>query len=253
MIGVSEGGETSSVIGTVLAAADLENMKGRVSSASPVYFVYNNPDEQLQKLKRSKDILDHPLISKIPLVTGPQALTGSTRMQATTAETFVLGAALENAIFWILRPHLSDASLATLGFSPSLSLTDRLLSFVEIQKTLLSATPILARLVDLETQTYKENRFATYFAGHGLMTVFIDSTERSPTFNLNPLDSVSSKRRYAWNKIWSPTKSADEAWQLLLGRPFHGLDPKEFAKPFEQKIADKNFKAGCTSEPKKSN
>ena len=52
------------------------------------------------------------------------------------------------------------------------------------------SVPALARLTDLEAATYEAGRFSTYFAGQGLITVFIDSTERSPTFRLYPLDTV---------------------------------------------------------------
>ena len=41
--------------------------------------------------QRSRKVLEEPGITKINLTTGPQAITGSTRMQATTIETFVVG------------------------------------------------------------------------------------------------------------------------------------------------------------------
>src|SRR6266566_2632827 len=73
---ITEGGETSFVIGTA--------WKG-VEAGAKVYFVYNNPEEILcQHVQRSRDIIEDARIQKINLTTGPMAITGSTRMQATT-------------------------------------------------------------------------------------------------------------------------------------------------------------------------
>jgi len=56
-----------------------------------LFFIFNNPREDLLHLQRSRLVLEDPHISKIELCSGPQAVTGSTRMQATTIETFVVG------------------------------------------------------------------------------------------------------------------------------------------------------------------
>ena len=63
-----------------------------------LFFVFNNPHEDLLHLERSRLVLEDPHISKLELCSGPQAVTGSTRMQATTIETFVLGIILEEAL-----------------------------------------------------------------------------------------------------------------------------------------------------------
>jgi N-acetylmuramic acid 6-phosphate etherase len=52
----------------------------------------------LLHLDRCRLVLEDSFISKIELCTGPQAVTGSTRMQATTIETFVIGIIFEEAI-----------------------------------------------------------------------------------------------------------------------------------------------------------
>ena len=66
--------------------------------------------------------------------------------------------------------------------------------FGKIRKSLLDAIPDIARFTDAETAAYREGKFSTYFAGKGLVTVFIDATERSPTFRLYPLDTVKEPR-----------------------------------------------------------
>src|SRR3989440_4303765 len=84
---ITEGGETSFVIGTA--------WKG-VAVRAKVYFVYNNPDDVLcQHVKRSREVIEEARIEKINLTTGPMAITGSTRMQATTIQLCVLLTVLE--------------------------------------------------------------------------------------------------------------------------------------------------------------
>src|SRR5262249_9670254 len=64
---ITEGGETSFVIGTA--------WKG-VEVGAKVYFVYNNPDEVLCRLvKRSREVIEDSRIEKINLTTGPMAIT----------------------------------------------------------------------------------------------------------------------------------------------------------------------------------
>src|SRR5205807_1877666 len=84
---ITEGGETSFVIGTAWKGVDV---------GAKVYFVYNNPDDVLcQHVKRSREVIEEPRIEKINLTTGPMAITGSTRMQATTIQLCVLLTVLE--------------------------------------------------------------------------------------------------------------------------------------------------------------
>jgi hypothetical protein len=68
---------------------------GLTRQRKKLFFIYNNPDDRLLPFTRSRRVIEEPGITKINLTTGPQAITGSTRMQATTVETFVIGCALE--------------------------------------------------------------------------------------------------------------------------------------------------------------
>ena len=238
---VTEGGETSSVIGTILAAANQygELTPGKIAEArNHLYFVYNNPDEVLLPLHRSKTVIAHPAITKILLFTGPQSITGSTRMQATTSETFVMGVILEHAIYRLLKQFLTATELASIGFDDELTIEQRLLSFIPLQKKVFDTKDILCRLTDLEAHTYNKDRPATYFAGNSLMTVFIDATERSSTFRLFPLDTVHEPKRKCWMQVWTPAGDAKTAWEKLLGRPFCGLDTAIYEQPFVARIGD---------------
>ncbi len=55
--------------------------------------------------------------------------------------------------------------------------------------------PALAALATLKSDTYGAGRLSTNLAGRALITVFIDSTERSPTFRLFPLDTMAEPKR----------------------------------------------------------
>jgi len=241
VIAVTEGGETSSVIGTVLAALDQwKTAPGfdPAESRKRLFFVYNNPDDRLRPFERSRAVLDEPGITKINLTTGPQAITGSTRMQATTIETFVIGSVLETAVERVLRGALNPKDMARLGFAAETALAARLREFGPLLREVKRAVPAVAGLTDLEARTYAAGRFSTYFAGQGLITVFIDSTERSPTFRLYPLDTVEEPKRRCWIQVWTEAPDARAAWLAFLGRPFRGLDPALYRKPFAEDVDD---------------
>jgi N-acetylmuramic acid 6-phosphate etherase len=93
---ITEGGETSFVIGTAWQG---------IEAGAKVYFVYNNPDEALcNHVQRSREVIQDGRIEKINLTTGPMAITGSTRMQATTIQLCVVLTVLE----MVLRELMSD-------------------------------------------------------------------------------------------------------------------------------------------------
>ncbi|MBN2200270.1 MAG: hypothetical protein JW747_10525 [Candidatus Aminicenantes bacterium] len=245
VICVTEGGETSSVIGTVLAAlAQWKSAPGYDPEASRkrLVFVYNNPDDRLRPFARSRAVLEEPGIAKINLTTGPQAIAGSTRMQATTIETFVVGSVLQKGVERALRRFLTADECERAGFGEDIPISERLKSFREILREAREAVPRLAPFTDLEAETYAAGRYSTYFARDGLITVFIDSTERSPTFRLYPLDTVNEPERRSWIQVWTPATSQEEAWEAFLGRPFRGLAEEFYRRPFEEGIEDPYLK-----------
>ena len=255
VIGVTEGGETSSVIGTVLAALDEWKENGIYDPAETrkrLFFIYNNPDERLLPFTRSRQVIEEPGITRINLTTGPQAITGSTRMQATTIETFVIGCALESAVARVLGRFLSSRELARVGFPDDLTIEQRLQGFRSILEEVRRNIPAIAALTVLESDTYGAARFSTYLAGRALITVFIDSTERSPTFRLFPLDPKAEPKRKCWIQVWTPAASLEEAWGSFLGRPFRGLSSELYRKPFEEEIEDPYLQAAALESLKKA-
>jgi len=263
VICVTEGGETSSVIGTVLAALD-EWRSGTAfdpaESRKSLYFVYNNPDDRLLPFDRSRSVLTEPGITKINLTTGPQAITGSTRMQATTIETYVVATVIETAVERILGRALSAGEMARLGFETggkgaragTTGIAAKLREFGGVLDGARGALPALAPLTDIEATAYAGGRFSTYYAEKGLITVFIDSTERSPTFRLFPLDTIKEPRRKGWIQVWTNAGTPGEAWRAFLGRPFRGLDAEMYRRPFETEVGDPYLRRAALESLKKA-
>lgn len=242
---ITEGGETSSVIGAILAAFDQygKRTEEKIAEAqNHLYFIYNNPDDAIRPFARSKSVIDNPAITKINLTTGPQAITGSTRMQAATSETFLMGIILEAGIFGVLKEQLSDEELQEVGFPKNFRIQDRLRSFSEILEILKNCVADISRLTCLEAETYEKRRFSTYFAKKALITVFIDCAERSPTFHLLPLDTKTEKDRKCWFQVWAEAKDQRQAWRNFLGRDFRGLAEAFFEPHFRDRIDDDYLK-----------
>ncbi|RYZ75727.1 MAG: SIS domain-containing protein, partial [Proteobacteria bacterium] len=86
LIATTEGGETPFVIGATLEAA-------AISKFAP-WFLYCNPTESLMSLERCRSIFNHSGIQSVSLSTGPMAVCGSTRLQASTVLMLTAGAAL---------------------------------------------------------------------------------------------------------------------------------------------------------------
>ncbi len=230
---VTEGGETSAVIGTALRGAEVNG-----NDPSRTWFVYNNPDEVLLPFERSRTVIEHPGITKVNLATGPQSITGSTRMQATTTSLYALGVVMEDAIRHLLEPILDDQELQALGFSADADIASRLRDFDALQRAVAATAPVVAAWTDSEADVYEQGRHSTYLAQRALMPVFVDVTERAPTFRLAALDRTDASERRSWIQVWTPVESAAQAWQALLHRPFHGLDPALYEQPFREQIGD---------------
>jgi hypothetical protein len=163
-------------------------------------------------------------------------------MQATTSETYFMGVILEAGIHGVLTELLSGDELAQLGFPHTLRISDRLLAFESIQKMIMNSLQDIAQLTESESETYRKNRLATYFAKRALLPVFIDCAERSPTFHLYPLDTMHEKRRKCWLQIWTDAQDYKLAWKVFLGRDFRGLEEKFYRPHFETQIDDPYLK-----------
>ena len=218
VVAITEGGETPFVIGTAWEGLD---------TGARVFFVYNNPTEVLRlHVKRSREIIEESRITKLDLTTGPMAITGSTRMQATTAELFVVGSALEKALVRFLKYKLSKKQMLKLGFNEFES-GDYLRLLSELMEQLSSpqAVDTLARATKFEEDIYRRGGLVTYMADSLLLDVLTDTTERSPTFMLPPFrkygDTLSPN---SWAFVKDPFRITEKAWHALLQREPRGLN-----------------------------
>ena len=218
VVAITEGGETPFVIGTAWEGLDV---------GANVFFVYNNPTELLcRHVKRSREVIEEPGITKLDLTTGPMAITGSTRMQATTAEFFVVGSALEMALARLLRKSLSPAHVASLGLTERaphdyLELFSRLIE----QLSSSEAVNTLAHMTQFEENVYRRKGLVTYLAEALLLDVLTDTTERSPTFMLPSFRQCDDDHSpESWAFVKDPSRTTERAWHELLQREPRGLD-----------------------------
>jgi N-acetylmuramic acid 6-phosphate etherase len=229
VVAITEGGETPFVIGTAWQGLE---------TGAKVFFVYNNPTDLLRRhVQRSREVIDEPRIGKLDLATGPMAIIGSTRMQATTTELLVVGAAIEMA--------MEKACLGLVGATPRGCLSrDRIGSgqtqgsapteasrvyqrrFSDLLSQLSADATVetISRLVQFEEAVYRQHGLVTYVTDSALLDVLTDTTERAPTFMLPPFrrngDTVSP---VSWAFVKDPLRPTPDAWREMLQREPRGL------------------------------
>ena len=211
VVAITEGGETSFVIGTAWQGVD---------AGAKVFIVYNNPDDILRRqVERSAQVIADPRIEKINLTTGPMAITGSTRMQATTIQLCVLLTVLE----MVVRELVADAGPPGTRTTDSSSVpTDFLRKLTELLVTLKSEAVLtaLAGMVELEETTYRHGHKNNYYADALAVDVLTDTTERSPTYCTPPFrkfdDATATE---SWAFLFTPEPETPGAWHHLLKRP----------------------------------
>ncbi len=211
---ITEGGETSFVIGTAWEG---------IEAGARVYFVYNNPDDVLcRHVERSREVIQDPRITKLNLTTGPMAIRGSTRMQATTIQLCVLSTLLEMVLRRLL-PSVPPASGDSPGSpaDPSVVPGQFLAGLDRLLQAVVSDGVIdgLAALVQAEEAAYRAGGRANYHADRFAIDVLTDTTERSPTFSTPAFrkcdDEVAAE---SWSFLFLPNRPTVEAWNWLLKR-----------------------------------
>jgi N-acetylmuramic acid 6-phosphate etherase len=198
---ITEGGETSFVIGTAWAG---------VRAGAKVYFVYNNPDNILcEHVQRSREVIQDARIEKIKLTTGPMSITGSTRMQATSIQLCVLLTVLEI----VVRKLVGHESAGVAG--------EFLAQLEALQASLRSPEFLasLAQLVALEESVYRGGGKNNYLADYLGADVLSDTTERSPTYCTPPFRKFDdAKATESWAYLFLPEPDAAAAWRSILKR-----------------------------------
>ena len=199
LLSPTEGGETPFVIGAT-------NLAAKTSSRAP-YFLYCNPDELLMPIERSRDVIENPKIHKVNLAVGPMAISGSTRMQASTVLMLAIGVGL-------LFEHKDQASFETFyqDYLNRLTHTDY---------------SVMKGLTKLEASLYKEKKYLNYVADpHLAISILTDTTERSPTFSLRAFENrLENTGLHSLSYLFIPdAESAAQAWSELLWRQPRALE-----------------------------
>ena len=212
LVAITEGGETSSVIGTVWQALD---------SGAEVFFLFNNPADVLARhIERSRRVIEDPRIAKLDLSCGPMAVAGSTRMQATTSELLVAGAALEMALIETLQGALAPGQRAAVPVTAAApgAYARR---FAELLEDLADpkAVTAISGMVRYEEQRYRRKGLVTYMADQCLLDIFTDTTERSPTFMLPRFRRRDDRQSPPpWAFVKDPLRPTEAAWREVLRR-----------------------------------
>lgn len=202
LLAITEGGETPFVIGACLEAA-------RISHEAP-WFLYCNPDGALEGLQRCWQVLNHPHIEKLNLTCGPMALTGSTRMQASTVQMAAAG-------FALLYDWTSLAELRSY-----------VAQWREWQQG--QSWVGLIPFIEQEAKWHSEKMPVTYVSDAELaISLLTDTTERSPTFSQMAFENVLEETPPAPIYLSvRDTHSSPAAWSALLGRAPRALEWSEF-------------------------
>lgn len=212
LIGVTATGETTSILGTA---------KQALANGADVWMVICSDPESIKgKLSRVDEVFLHERCESLYLKCGGMALTGSTRMQSSTIEQAVIGAALELALGTLLKENYSvseNKKALAEGFSECISL---LLAKENIETAV--------RQIEAEAALYKNGGLVTYFAEDYLLDVLADTTERTPTFTTPPFRP--QKRRgepLSWAFVKNPNLDTVSAWRACFERVPRCLERSE--------------------------
>ncbi|MBY0518299.1 MAG: hypothetical protein K2P81_15420, partial [Bacteriovoracaceae bacterium] len=210
LLAITEGGETPFVIGACLEAA-------RISKNSP-WFLYCNPDSALEGLDRCREVLNHPHIKKLNLTCGPMALTGSTRMQASTVQMAAAGLAILED--WKSLEEMKQYWCAFKEWYQQMDL-EEVIPFIEA-----------------ESMALGQKHLTTYICDSDLaISLLTDTTERSPTFTQPAFENILEKTDPApIYLVVRGTYSSAEAWSKLLGRTPRCLEWSELNGKINQTI-----------------
>ena len=217
LLSPTEGGETPFVIGATEEAARVAAQEG----GQKPYFLYCNPDSVLTPhVERSRNVILSPWIEKISIPTGPMALSGSTRLQASTVLMHGIGLAL-------FYPDLSPQTFSQL-----------VQEFRE--KVAKISWSFLAPFIEFESTAVANGFSLLYTTDIFGISILTDTTERSPTFSLrafeNSFDPPNTPTSLAYLGIHGANHAAN-AWTKILGRLPQGLSWPEYENRLSQKIA----------------
>ena len=206
-VAITEGGETSSVLGT---------LKYAVEHGATCFLVFNNPADLLRGyLDRCRAAIDNPKVTVIDLYCGSMSVAGSTRMQATSSEQLLGSCAMEAALCRLMPRFAPEtAKDYTIAF-------ENLLAGLESK----AGREMLVRQIEFEKGVYENGGRITYLADKCMLDLFTDNTERAPTFMIPPIRSNREKgEAQSWAFVKNPLHTTEACWREMMRRRPRCLD-----------------------------
>lgn len=198
VVGLSASGESPFILSTIDYAS-------KTSCYKP-YLVCNNQNSII--IERNTKI--EPLINSINtlnLDVGAMALTGSTRLQATTAMQIACAIAILNK-----HPEQTIQDCQTLV--QNINFTD------------------FSAITESEAEALRQKEYILYTTNNAILGLVLlaDTTERSPTFNLTPFENQNQLNNYfsPFYLSLSIANDINDCWQKLLGQTPTSLNWEEF-------------------------
>jgi len=206
-VAITEGGETSSVLGSLMYATE---------HGAKCFLVFNNPAYLLRRhLDRCREAIDNPKVTVIDLYCGSMSVAGSTRMQATSSEQVLCSCALEAALCRVLPRFAKETT------EDYAQLFENLLAGLESPE----GRAGLVKAIEFEKGVYEAGGRITYIADKCMLDLFTDNTERAPTFMIPPIRSSQEKGlAQSWAFVKNPLHSTEECWSEMMRRHPRCLD-----------------------------
>ncbi len=202
VVGSTEGGETPSVLAVVLEAAEISRHKQ--------FLTFCNPTDILMDIERSRKAITHKNINTICLDSGPMALAGSTRLQATTMQEQVAKSALLNVGKSELEKFRKYAEETDFSF---------LVPFIKKEVEVNQRTKQAKNKDDKEYIRYRVSPNISN-------VVYTDITERNPTFSYPRLKTLEEEKENPAPTyiVVKDTKTGEEARYAMTRRSPNTLD-----------------------------
>ncbi len=195
LIGLSASGESPFILAAIEYASSF-------SSTTP-WLICNNSAEDILA-RNPHNVIINNKVKTLTLNVGEMALTGSTRLQATTTMQIAVGFAL---------------CLGSTNIESYINMLVSELSAIDLTQ--------LAKITRSESDIILNHEYILYQTNNNLLglSMLADITERSPTFNItqfeNYANNTAPKEHSPFYLSLIHAKSVNEAWLNLLGQaPF---------------------------------
>lgn len=201
---------------------------------------------------RTQDLFDRVQNPVMPLCVdiGPQAISGSTRLQSATLAEASLGALLASALY--LSQDEDELAFQypkklflnmTEGLQRVKEMIPHIEKFVMREKEIFAAPDSnFFKVKDQSNQGY-----VTLISGKAcIREVLVDATEMSPTFSINPMrrNNEAHKKRAEFQAYLMEEGSNQEAWKILLGRESREVDVEDFILSYHEGKANRPLGKG---------